>query len=92
MERTFFELKLRNSRDIGETSWSYEAAYNGSIYTSQLRRQGLLRSNVDEYFLGQQLGTDADGIPIYSPHLDRLSRPLTASEFESISGHNKRKR
>ena len=49
-----------------ETSWSYEAAYNGSIYTSQLNRQGLLRSNVDEYFLGQQLGTDADGIPIYS--------------------------
>lgn len=77
--------------DIGETSWSYEAAYNGSIYTSQLRRQGLLRSNVDEYFLGQQLGTDADGIPIYSPHLDRLSRPLTASEFESISRTTKEK-
>ncbi|MCY3236255.1 TonB-dependent siderophore receptor [Acinetobacter pittii] len=77
--------------DIGETSWSYEAAYNGSIYTSQLRRQGLLRSSVDEYFLGQQLGTDADGIPIYSPRLDRLSRPLTANEFESISGTTKEK-
>jgi len=72
--------------DIGDSSWRYEAAYNGSIYTSQLRKQGLVRSNVDEYFLGQQLGVDQDDIPIYSPHLDRISRPLTASEFRSISG------
>lgn len=77
--------------DIGESSWGYEAAYNGSIYTSQLRRQGLIRSNIDEFFLGQQLSTDQDGVPIYSPHLDRLNRPLTASEFERISGSTKEK-
>jgi len=77
--------------DIGDSSWRYEAAYNGSIYTSQLRKQGLVRSNVDAYFLGQQLGTDQDGIPIYSPNLDRLSRPLTASEFRTISGTTEEK-
>lgn len=50
-----------------------------------------MRSNVDEYFLGQQLGTDADGIPIYSPHLDRLSRPLNSKRIWKHFGHNKEK-
>lgn len=71
---------------IGDSTWKYEAAYNGSIYTSQLRRRGLLTSNVDAYFLGDQLGVDDQGIPIYKPDNSRLSRPLTPQEFGGISG------
>ncbi len=55
-------LNFEFEASIGETSWSYEAAYNGSIYTSQLNRQGLLRSNVDEYFLVSNLVQMRDGI------------------------------
>ena len=72
--------------DIGDSSWKYEASYNGSIYTSELKGRALLRSNVDEYFLGKRLGTDAKGIPIYAPDDHRLDQPLTAEEFAKISG------
>ena len=72
--------------DIADTTWKYEASYNGSIYTSKLKRRGLLRSNVDEYILGPRLGKDADGIGIYAPDETRLNNPFTRSDFNRISG------
>ncbi len=72
--------------DIGDSSWKYEAAYNGSIYTSHLKNRGLIRSNVDEYFLGPRIGADADEIPIYAPDMNKFNRPLTPQQFSQISG------
>ena len=77
--------------DIGDTSWKYEAAYTGSIYTSNKTSQGLVLSNVDTFFLGPKLGVDADGVAIYAPDTSRFENPLTASDFSTISGSTKEK-
>lgn len=84
-------LNLGVRGDIGDSSWKYEAAYNGSVYTSEYRRRSLLSSGVDHYFLGDQLGVDADGVPIYAPDINRLNKPLTPAEFGKISAQTTEK-
>ncbi|WP_196782568.1 TonB-dependent receptor plug domain-containing protein [Chromobacterium paludis] len=73
-------------------SWSYEAAYNASLYTSRSTTPMLL-AGVNDYFLGPQQGVDGNGIPIYAPDISRFYRPLTAAQASSLIGdsvgHNK---
>jgi iron complex outermembrane recepter protein len=71
--------------DIGSSTWKYEAAYNASVYSDYNKAPSLL-SNVDSYFLGPQLGTDSNGIPIYAPNTARFNQPLTPAEFSTING------
>ena len=71
---------------IGPSNFTYEAAYSGSIYTSQDERPYLLAS-ADSYFLGPQLGVDSSGVPIYAPNPSRFNQPLTPAEFGTIFGH-----
>jgi iron complex outermembrane receptor protein len=70
---------------IPNTSWNYEASYTASLYKSQNHTQRAL-ANIDSFFLGSQLGVNADGIAIYAPDPARLTRRLTAEEFNSITG------
>jgi iron complex outermembrane receptor protein len=70
---------------FGDSGWSYEAAYSGSVYVSRNERPRL-RANIDDFFLGPQLGVDPDGVPIYAPDPAKFSRPLTAAEFDSLEG------
>nr|WP_174506185.1 TonB-dependent receptor [Acinetobacter sp. Marseille-Q1620] len=72
--------------DIGESSWKYEAAYNGSLYNSRVKRRGISLANIDEFFLGPRLGSDADGIPIYAPDINKLNKPINAKQFNQIMG------
>ncbi len=51
---------------IGGSEWDYEAAWSGSVYRSRNTRPRLL-AGIDTYFLGPQLGTDPDGVPIFAP-------------------------
>ena len=74
--------------DIGDSTWKYETSYSGSTYTSKASVYGRLLSGADNYFLGPKLGVDPDGVPIYNPNVNRLSQPLTPTEFESISGRS----
>ncbi|MFC5472956.1 TonB-dependent receptor plug domain-containing protein [Paraherbaspirillum soli] len=78
--------------DIPRTSWNYEAAYNISGYSSRTTTP-LLLSSVDSYFLGPRLGFDASGAAIHAPDSNRLYQPLTADQFNAITGqaqsHNK---
>lgn len=69
------------------SSWNYEAAYNISAYTSR-RTTPVLLSSVDSFFLGPRLGYDSDGVAIYAPDPKRLNQPLTADEFNSITGES----
>jgi iron complex outermembrane receptor protein len=69
----------------GTDTWHYEAGYNASWYESKSKTPRAL-ANIDAFFLGPQLGVDAAGIPIYAPDAARLARPLTAAEFNTITG------
>ncbi|MRW86447.1 TonB-dependent receptor [Pseudoduganella sp. FT26W] len=67
------------------TTWTYEAGYTASLYKSQDHRPRAL-ANIDSFFLGPQLGVNADGVAIYAPDPARLTRRLTPAEFDSITG------
>ncbi|EZP38627.1 TonB-dependent receptor plug domain-containing protein [Janthinobacterium lividum] len=71
----------------GTSSWQYEANYNASVYKSESHTPRAL-ANIDSFFLGPKLGTDTAGVPIYAPDPARLSRRLTAAEFDSITGNS----
>jgi len=72
---------------IPGTSWNYEAGYTASLYKSQDHRPRA-RSNIDSFFLGQQLGVDKNGVAIYAPDAARLTRRLTPQEFDSITDNS----
>ena len=67
------------------TSWKWEAGYSASWYESKSRTPRAL-ANIDSFFLGPKLGLDSNGIAIYAPDPARLARPLTAAEFDGITG------
>jgi iron complex outermembrane receptor protein len=71
--------------ELPGTSWNYELGYSASLYKSQNHVPRAL-SNIDSFFLGPKLGTDADGIAIYAPDPARLTKRLTPAEFDSITG------
>ena len=75
---------------FGDSDWSYEAAWSGSVYRSRNNRPRLL-ATIDSFFLGPQLGTDADGVPIYAPDTSRFDRELTPDEFAELMGRTKSK-
>ncbi|MEQ5839088.1 TonB-dependent receptor [Paraburkholderia acidicola] len=68
---------------IGDSSWNYEAAYSASGYQSR-ETIPILKSSIDTYYLGPQLGTTAGGVPIYAPNANRFATPLTPSQFGSL--------
>ncbi|WUR12879.1 TonB-dependent receptor [[Empedobacter] haloabium] len=70
---------------IGKSDWKYEAGYSASAYESKNHVPRAL-ANIDSFFLGPRLGTDADGVAIYAPDPARLTRRLTPAEFDSITG------
>jgi iron complex outermembrane recepter protein len=76
--------------NFGDSGWSYEAAYSGSQYVSRNTRPRLLKT-IDSYFLGPQLGTDADGIFIYAPDPTAFSQALTPAQFDSLVGKTRSK-
>uniref|UniRef100_UPI0035AEF34F TonB-dependent receptor plug domain-containing protein n=1 Tax=Chitinimonas sp. TaxID=1934313 RepID=UPI0035AEF34F len=65
--------------------WHYETAYNISSYTSRARTPRIL-AGIDNYFLGPQLGTDADGVAIFAPDPARFNKPLAPGELASLFG------
>lgn len=71
--------------DIGASSWKYKGTYSGSVYSDYNAAPQLL-STVDSYFLGPQLGTDSNGVPIYSPNTAAFDQPLTPAQFNGLMG------
>lgn len=75
---------------IGNSDWNYDAYYNRSSSKVVRKTHDMVAQNgIDDYYLGPQLGTDASGYPIFSPNLDRLYQPLTASQYNSFVALNR---
>jgi len=68
------------------TSWKWEAGYSASWYESKGKTPRAL-SNIDSFFLGPRLGTDATGVAIYAPNPARLATRVTPDEFGAITGY-----
>ncbi|WP_157288368.1 TonB-dependent receptor plug domain-containing protein [Uliginosibacterium gangwonense] len=70
---------------VPSSTWNYEAAYSASAYESR-NTVSRLRSSIDQFYLGDKLGVDADGISIYNPNTANFNRSLTPAEFDSLVG------
>jgi len=71
---------------IGSSSWNYDAYYNRSQSNVVRNSKDFLANNgVDQYYLGPQLGTDANGYAIYAPNLDRLYQPITRALYNQFT-------
>jgi iron complex outermembrane recepter protein len=82
-----FSAGVRGS--IGDSDWNYDAYYNRSQSNVVREAQDFLTNNgIQQYYLGQQLGTDPNGYPIYAPNLSRLYQPLSPQLFNEFTGDN----
>ena len=68
------------------TSWKWEAGYSASWYESKGKTPRAL-SNIDSFFLGPRLGTDASGVAIYAPNPAGLATRVNPQEFGTITGY-----
>jgi len=69
-------------------SWDYEAALSYSQYRAKISWPQIVAAKANALFLGPQLGEDDDGFPIYNADPERLYRPLTRSEYDSIAARS----
>ncbi len=69
--------------------WEYEATYSHSDYKVENAARHLLNPEVEDYFLGPNLGFDIDpegfGLPAYAVNLTRLYSPLTPQIYQQLS-------
>ncbi|MEJ0002831.1 MAG: TonB-dependent receptor [Pararobbsia sp.] len=72
---------------FGDSSWNYEASYAASGYQSRATVPRL-RTGIDDYYLGPQLGSTSDGTPIYAPNPSRFATPLTPAQFGTFFGES----
>lgn len=79
-----FALTTGLAGTLGE-QWDWEAAYNHSQYKAQVQMPRIRAAVANRLFLGERLGYDDDGYAIYNPDPERLFRPLTPQEFDSIA-------
>ncbi|MBN8742451.1 MAG: TonB-dependent receptor [Xanthomonadaceae bacterium] len=79
-----FSLNTGFRGRLGE-AWDWEAALSHSQYQSTISWPQIVASRANNLFLGPQLGVDDDGFPIFNADPDRLYRPLTRAEYDSIA-------
>lgn len=66
--------------------WHYDAGYSHARFRMVQAHRAIVAADADRFFLGESLGIDDDtGYTIFAPDVSRLYRPLTRSEYESIS-------
>lgn len=69
--------------------WDYEAALSHSQYKATISWPQIIAAKANALFLGPQLGYDEDGFPIFNASHDRLYRPLSRSEYDSIAAYTR---
>lgn len=65
--------------------WDWEAALSHSQYQSTISWPQIVAAKGNDLFLGPQLGTTDEGLPIFNADPSRLYRPLTRAEYDSIA-------
>ena len=87
---TTYNVSIGVRGSIGDSDWNYDAYYNRSQSNVTREAQDFVANNgIQQYYLGPQLGTDANGYPIYAPNLSRLYQPLTAQLFNQFTADNR---
>ncbi|MBA8889258.1 outer membrane receptor protein involved in Fe transport [Dokdonella fugitiva] len=66
-------------------SWNYEASLSHSRYEATISWPQIVAARANALFLGEQLGVDEDGLPIFDADPSRLYTPLTRAEYDSIA-------
>ena len=64
--------------------WNYDAYYTRSQTNTDDSYRHFIKSAVDNYYLGPQMGTYY-GYPVYSPNKSRFYTPLTPAVFNSLT-------
>jgi len=65
--------------------FDWDLTVSRAQYYFERNRRRMVGDLVNDFFFGPQLGTRANGTPIYELKLDRWLRPLTPAEYASIS-------
>ena len=66
--------------------WNYEFSVNHAEYSSKVGFPQVVIDKSNAFFLGQQQGIDpASGYAIFNADINRLYKPLTPSEYASIT-------
>lgn len=85
-----YNVSLGVRGGIGQSSWNYDAYYNRSQSNVVRKSTDFLAANgIDDYYLGPQQGTDANGYEVYAPNLDRLYQPLTRALYDRFTDTNR---
>ncbi len=75
-------LGVRGS--VGNSDWNYDLFYNRSQANTDDSYRHFIKSAVDNYYLGPQLGTTY-GYPTYNANTSKLYKPLTPAIFDSLT-------
>lgn len=67
--------------------WDWELALSHSQYRMDVSWPRIVAAKANAFFLGQQLGTNDEGLPIFNADPRRLYTPLTPAEFDAIAAH-----
>lgn len=70
---------------FGDGRWDYDLSYSHSDYELDRERRLFVKDAIDNFYLGPQLGTGIFGAPIHNLRRDRLFRPLTPEEYNSLT-------
>ena len=65
-------------------AYDWEFTLSRSGYDTKVRRPRFLRQNLEDYFLGPQMGT-VSGFPVYQLNVDRYFSPIDPATFNSLS-------
>jgi len=68
--------------------WDYEASLSYSQYKAQISWPQIVAARANALFLGEQMGEDDDGFPIFDADPARLYTPLTRAEYDGIAARS----
>ena len=74
--------------NFGDSDWAYDLYYNRSQVNTDDDQRWPLTKPFNDYYLGQQQGTDpyGYGFPAYTPDLANFYKPLTPAQFYAMTG------
>lgn len=83
-ERSFgINLGLRGLLLDGRFDW--DLSIGRSSYDMSIDRRNFITQRLNDYFLGESLGTTSDGLDIHDVRVDRLFSPMSPEDYRDIS-------
>lgn len=83
-ERAYgFNVGLQGIFMDGRFDWDVSLGRSG--YNMSIDRRNFVTQRLNKYFLGESLGTNADGQEIHNVRIDRLFSPMSPEDYNDIS-------